>query len=200
MRVGGILLAAGQSSRVTDGHHKLLAEFNGVPLVRKSAETMLRSKLSSVVAVTGHRSTEIEGAINDLPLSVVFNEDFLSGMGTSLSCGFKHESLGGCAGALIMLADMPAITDEHIDRLIATFHTLDGRRVVRGASDGKAGHPVVVPAHLFQSMKELKGDQGAKAIFQDARVEVHLINLGRAALNDVDTVDAIRSAGGSLRT
>ncbi|MDQ1194592.1 nucleotidyltransferase family protein [Agrobacterium sp. SORGH_AS 787] len=200
MRVGGILLAAGQSSRIAGGHHKLLAEFDGAPLVRKSAETMLRSGLSSVVVVTGHRSSEIEQVIGDLPLSIVFNEDFLSGMGTSLSCGFRHESLGSCAGALIMLADMPAITEEHIDRLIAAFRALEGRQLVRGASGDQAGHPVVIPAHLFERMTQLKGDEGAKAILQNAGVEIRLVDLGPAALSDVDTVDAIRSAGGSLTT
>lgn len=200
MRVGGILLAAGQSSRIAGGHHKLLAEFNGVSLVRKSAETMLRSGLSSVVVVTGHRSTEIERVISDLPLSVIVNEHFSAGMGTSLSCGFGHDSLRTCSGALIMLADMPAVTEEHIDRLVATFRALGGRQVVRGASERQAGHPVVVPAYLFESMKELKGDEGAKAIFKGSRAAIHLVDLGPAALHDVDTVDAITSAGGSVRT
>ncbi len=199
-RIAGVLLAAGQSSRITSGHHKLLAEFDGVPLVRRSAETMLRSGLSSVLVVTGHRSTEIERVIDDLPLSVVFNDRFSSGMGTSLGCGFRHESLSGCAGALIMLADMLRITEQHIDQLIATFRVLDGREVVRGASKGRAGHPVLVPAALFERLKQLEGDEGARVILQDAGVETRLVDLGHAALIDVDTAEAISSAGGMLRT
>jgi molybdenum cofactor cytidylyltransferase len=31
--VGGLLLAAGRSSQVAGGYHKLLAEFGGIPLV-----------------------------------------------------------------------------------------------------------------------------------------------------------------------
>lgn len=200
MRLGGILLAAGRSSRITSGHHKLLAEFEGVPLVRRSAETMLRSGLSSVVVVTGHRSTEIERVIDDLPLSVAFNKDFKSGMGTSLSCGFKHESLASCEGALIMLADMPAITSKHIDQLIATFRASGGLNVARGAFEGRAGHPVVIPAYLFESLKNLTGEEGAKAVLQSAGVATHCVDIGHAALNDVDTADAISLAGGSLRT
>lgn len=198
MKVGGILLAAGRSSRMA-GHHKLLAEFDGVSLVRKSAETMLQSKLSNVVVVVGHRSSEVERALRGLPLSISHNEHFSLGMGSSLAHGFAHESLSDCAGVLVMLADMPEVTSGHIDRLLDVFGSFGGEQVVRGADGRQPGHPVVFPPFLYQRMRELDGDEGARSVLRDTTITTQLVDLGRAALNDVDTPAAVASAGGVLR-
>ncbi|EHJ95662.1 nucleotidyltransferase family protein [Agrobacterium tumefaciens] len=195
--VGGLLLAAGRSSRMINGYHKLLAEFDGVPLVRKSAETMLRSEVASVTVVTGHRCSEIEVALHGLPLAVAYNKDFAHGMGTSLACGFKHESLTSCDGILIMLADMPEITTDHINQLLAPFQSRDAM-VVRGTDGKKPGHPVIVPAVLFADMRKLDGDQGAKDVIQRQKIPIQMIDLGSAALKDVDTAEDLAFAGGTL--
>ena len=51
-----VLLAAGKASRMGEGGaHKLLAEFDGIPLVRRSALAALGADAATVVAVTGHR-------------------------------------------------------------------------------------------------------------------------------------------------
>lgn len=195
--VGGLLLAAGRSSRMPEGCHKLLAKFDGVPLVRKSAETMLRSDLTSVVVVTGHGWSEIEMALHGLPLLTTYNENFLQGMGTSLACGFRHASLADFSGVLVMLADMPEITTAHINKLLAAFRSSKAE-VVRGSDGEKPGHPVVIPSALFTYMRKLDGDQGAKEVLHRRQVPVRMIDFGKAALSDVDTVEDLVSAGGEL--
>ncbi len=195
--IKGLLLAAGRSSRMTAGHHKLLAEFGGVPLVRRSAETMLRSNLESVTVVTGHRSLEIEAALRGLPLITTFNQVFFQGMGTSLACGFKHKSLASPDGVLVMLADMPGITSAHINELLVAFQSGEGM-VVRGSDGGKPGHPVILPSALYPHMRQLDGDEGAKVVLQRRLVPVHVVDIGPAALKDVDTNDEVLSAAGRL--
>lgn len=180
-----------------EGCHKLLAKFDGVPLVRKSAETMLRSDLKSVVVVTGHRRSEVEMALQDLPLVTTYNENFIHGMGTSLACGFRHASLVDFSGVLIMLADMPEITTAHINKLLAAFRSSKAE-VVRGSAGDKPGHPVIIPSALFTHMRKLDGDQGAKEVLQRRQVPVRMIDFGTAALRDIDTVEDLVSAGGRL--
>ncbi|RXT20588.1 hypothetical protein B5P46_24305 [Rhizobium leguminosarum] len=80
-----MLLAAGTASRMGDGHaHKLLAEFDGMPLVRRLAAVALSVSAAPVVAVTGHRHREITSALCGLDLTVVYNPDFETGMASSL--------------------------------------------------------------------------------------------------------------------
>ncbi|MNI01660.1 Nicotine blue oxidoreductase [compost metagenome] len=195
--VGGLLLAAGRSSRMPEGCHKLLAEFDRIPLIRKSAETMLHSDLGSVTVVTGHRSSEIEMALNGLPLLTTYNKNFIQGMGTSLACGFRHASLADYRGVLVMLADMPEITTSHINELLAAFQSSKAV-VVRGSAGEKPGHPVIVPSALFPHMRKLDGDQGAKEVLQRRQLPVQMIDIGKAALRDIDTIGDMISAGGSF--
>ncbi len=90
LSVGALMLAAGQARRMgKDGPHKLLAEFHGVPLVRRMAGIVLASDASPVVAVTGHRRDEIEIALTGLGLHSHFNPDYASGMASSLVAGFR---------------------------------------------------------------------------------------------------------------
>lgn len=196
--VGGLLLAAGRSSRMPEGCHKLLAEFDGIPLVRKSAEMMLRSNLECVTVVTGHRSSEIEIALNGLPLFTAYNKHFEEGMGSSLACGFRHASLADCDGVLVMLADMPEITTAHIAKLLADFRSGQDA-LVRGADGGKPGHPVIVPSAIFSQMQKLGGDHGGKEALQRREVPIRMIDIGKAALKDIDTVQDLLAAGGELR-
>lgn len=195
--VGGLLLAAGRSSRMPEGCHKLLAEFDRIPLVRKSAETMLRSDLGAVVVVTGHRWSEVEMALHGLPLFTTYNPNFLQGMGTSLACGFRHEFLADFGGILVMLADMPKITTAHINKLLAAFQSSQDE-IVRGSDGQTPGHPVIVPSALFSHVRKLDGDHGAKEMLQQQKASVRMIDLGNAAVKDVDTVEDLISAGGRL--
>ena len=48
------------------GLHKLLAEFDGIPLVRRSASEALHTQAASVNVVTGHRHLEIIAALEGL--------------------------------------------------------------------------------------------------------------------------------------
>lgn len=199
INVAGLLLAAGQSSRVAGGFHKLLAEFDGIPLVRRSASTLLESKLSRVVAVTGHRGHEVEAALRGLPVITLNNPDFAKGLGTSIASGFRHQGLFDCDGVLIMLADMPIIEAKHIDQLLLAFTSSDGQVVVRGAHGSMPGHPVIIPRTLFGAMQTLGDEDGGKMAIKRSGLDTRLVDIGSAARCDVDTAQAIVSAGGLLR-
>lgn len=200
MKLGGLILAAGQSSRMVGGHHKLLAVFENMPLVRKSALTLLKSQLGPILVVTGHRKAEIEGALGGLALSIVYNKNFADGMGSSLACGFAEPGFMECDGILIMLADMPAITTQHINEVISAFVKRGGQGVVRGANHETPGHPVIIPKAMFSLMQTLKGDEGAKVAIAQGRHPIQLIDIGHAALMDVDTNEAVSMARVFLST
>jgi Uncharacterized MobA-related protein len=198
--VAAVLLAAGQARRMgSDGQHKLLAEFEGVPLVRRSAQTLLSSPVSPVVAVTGHRQEEVEAALADLDLITAHNPDFPSGMASSLVTGFSHPAVAEFDGVLVMLADMPGVTAEHIRMLISAFRGADGRAVVRAVSNGKRGNPIILPRATYRAVLRLEGDVGARAIIETSGLPVVDVEIGPAAHLDVDTPEAVTAAGGALR-
>jgi molybdenum cofactor cytidylyltransferase len=199
LSVAGLLLAAGKSSRVGAGYHKLLSEFEGIPLVRRSALTLLGSTLSRVIVVTGHRKHEIEAALLGLPVVTLNNPNFQKGLGTSIACGFGYQDLSDSDGILIMLADMPIIEAKHLDQLLEAFRLSDGKAVVRGSDGKNPGHPVIIPKTLFGAMQRLDNEDGGKQALQKSGLEIKLVDIGTVATRDVDTAQAIISAGGLLR-
>ena len=200
LSVGALLLAAGQARRMgKEGPHKLLAEFGGVPLVRRSAEVLSASQASPVVAVTGHRREEIEAALAGLDIRLHFNSGYASGMAGSLVTGFSAPELAGKDGILVMLADMPGVTTDHVNMLIAAFCEAGGGVVVRSVSEGKRGNPIILPRVAYDAVLRLEGDVGARAIIENSGLSVVDVDIGPAAHLDVDTPEAVTAAGGVLR-
>ncbi|GAC1041017.1 NTP transferase domain-containing protein [Rhizobium sp. No.120] len=195
-----VLLAAGKASRMGEGGaHKLLAEFDGIPLVRRSALTALASGASDVVAVTGHRRDDIEAALHGLAVEPVFNPDYASGMASSLVAGVGTRAVQKADGVVVMLADMPGLTGNDLRTLISAFLGANGQAIVRAVSGGKRGNPVILPRSVLNAVMRLEGDVGARHIIETSGLPVIDVEIGEAAHLDVDTPEAVVAAGGILK-
>lgn len=199
VKTGVVLLAAGRSSRMGEAAgHKLLAEFGGQPLVRRMAETALASLAAQTIVVTGHRSAEIAASLSGLNAEIVNNPDFASGMASSLKAGLGALD-PAIDGALILLADMPGLTPDHLDRLIAAFSASGGASIVRACDGARRGNPVILPRRAFAEAMTLSGDVGARALIDSGGWPVIDVEIGPAARLDVDTPDAVAAAGGVIK-
>ncbi len=197
MRVGAVVLAAGRSSRM-GGPNKLMALFDGQPLIRRTVERTVASRVASTVVVTGHQAERVEAAIAGLNAKMVRNPDFGTGLASSLKAGIAALP-ADIGGALIVLGDMPGITAESLDRMIEAFRAAGGRSVVRATHDGRRGNPVLLPRSLFPAVAGLQGDTGARNIVEAEGRSVVDVEIGVGAALDVDTRDALESAGGVLQ-
>lgn len=196
VRVAAVLLAAGRSSRM-GGNNKLLADFDGEPLVRRVGSRLAASRCLATTAVVGHQASRIAAALGDLDVRIVENPDYPDGLATSLRCGMAAMP-PQVDGAMIVLADMPDIRREDFDALIAAFESSGGRAIVRAAHGTQRGNPVILPRALFGAASSLEGDTGARQIIERSGLEIIDVEIGRAAAVDVDTPDAMSAAGGVL--
>jgi molybdenum cofactor cytidylyltransferase len=198
LRVAAVVLAAGSASRMAgSGHHKLLAEFDGVPLVRRSVETVLGSRVDRTIVVAGYRADDVAAAIDGLDAEIVMNADHATGIASSLRAGLAAaRAEADCL--LVMLADMPGIRAEHLDLMVDAFHRDEGGAIVRAVSGGKRGNPVLLPSSTFDAIATLTGDIGARVVIERSGLAVIDIDIGEAAHVDVDTPEAIIAAGGVL--
>jgi molybdenum cofactor cytidylyltransferase len=197
LRVDAVVLAAGRSSRM-GGPNKLMALFDGRPLVRRSSATALASRAGEVVVVTGHQEERVSAALSGLSVRCVHNQDFASGLAGSLKTGVR--SLAPEAdGALIMLGDMPGVTSADLDSLISAFVKSAGTAIVRATYKGKRGNPVILPRALFPEVMKLEGDTGARHIVESEGNAVVDVEIGAGASVDVDTPEAMQLAGGVLQ-
>src|ERR1700722_13398802 len=153
-RVGAIVLAAGQSSRFRAGGGadmtKLVAKFDGRPIVRRVVEAALAAKTCPVVVVTGYARSPVEAAVADLDVELAFNPRFASGLASSLRVGLSAIP-GDVVGALVLLGDMPWIEPRFIDALIDAFLAHKDALAAVPLHEGRRGNPVLLGRGLFDS-------------------------------------------------
>lgn len=160
MSVAAVILAAGGSTRFEDGH-KLLAEIDGVPMVRRVALEVAASSVSEILLVVEVSDNAVAQTAGSGRWRLIENADAQAGLSTSLRAGFAAVS-SDASGAAIVLADMPHVSAALIDGLVSAFEPDASRIVFPCRADGRQGHPVIWPRSLFAELVSLTGDVGAK--------------------------------------
>ncbi|MFI5198053.1 MAG: NTP transferase domain-containing protein [Thermoanaerobaculia bacterium] len=178
---GVVLLAAGRSRRL--GIVKQLLEISGEPLVRRAARVALTTSPLDAVLVTGDRAEAVEEAVRGLAVRCVRAEDFDEGMGRSLAAGLRHLD-PACAGALVVLCDQPALTAEHLVRLVEAWKAAPASAAASGYA-GTAGVPAVLPRAWFPKLMTARGDRGARDLLRENAGEIRVVPDERLA-QDVD--------------
>jgi len=187
--ITAIVLASGQSSRMGD-RNKLLERFKGQPLVRHAAKAASASEASSVIVVTGHQAEQVENALQDLPVSFVRNEAFKEGLASSLVTGITAVP-DSADGVIVLLGDMPLITTNLIDRMIAAFDPKEHRSICISVHKGRRGNPVLWSSGYFEQLRTLKGDTGARHLIAEHAEELVEVEAGGDEIfMDIDTPEA----------
>ena len=180
-----ILLAAGQSRRM-GGSDKLMQIVDGMPLLRRSALTAMRA--GPVIVALPPEPHPRDAALEGLDVVSARIPNVEEGMNASLSGALAHLPSDSRA-VMVLLADLPEITADDLNRVIAAVDEHPDHLIWRGATEtGKPGHPVVFDQHLFGTLSRLTGDTGAQSVVRAHQDKVYLQPLpGRIALLDLDT-------------
>ncbi len=191
-----IILAAGSSSRMGAGRHKLLLPLGERSVLAHVLAATLASQARPIVVVLGHQTNQVRESISayiaDSAITIVENPEYQQGMSTSLRVGIQAlMSLSHAIdGTLIILGDQPLITAHILDRLITTKQST-GKRIVASFYNGKRGSPTLFGACFFPELLEMTGDEGGRKVLERhqqgiARVEFK----DETAGYDVDTWEA----------
>ncbi|MDS0222807.1 nucleotidyltransferase family protein [Haloarcula sp. S1AR25-5A] len=183
--VGGVILAAGESSRYESGN-KLLATIDGKAVVQHVGETACESSLSASVAVLGYESVAVAETLDGLSLSVRPNDEYAAGQSTSVRHGVEYAQESGWDAALFLLGDMPFVRAETIEQLIDAYHSGSGSIIVP-RHDGQRGNPVLFDSRHFRTLASVSGDRGGRKLIEThdgtASIEVEDPGIHR----DIDT-------------
>lgn len=190
-QVAAVILAAGKGTRMGGG--KMTAMLGGKALLRHAAEAVAQSRAAPLVAVLGHDAANVAKVLDGLDVQVVDNADYAMGMSTSLKAGLAAVQ-ETAAGALILLGDMPYVTPQIINRLLAAFAQRPDAKAVVPMIGGQRGNPILIGRALFPAVMALEGDVGARKLLDaagDGVIEVSMEDT--ALLLDVDTPEALAS-------
>lgn len=162
--IGIIILAAGASTRL--GRPKQLLKFQDKTFIEKIIETALETEIQTVV-VLGANSRKIKTAIENLSIEIAINENWQSGMSSSIVKGLRKSSelKPDLSAVILLLCDQPFISKETILRLVKTQKETQ-KVIVASEYENTVGVPALFTLAVFEELLELKDDVGAKFLIQ----------------------------------
>lgn len=193
--LAGIVLAAGQSTRM-GARNKLLQPLRGKSILRHAVEAQLEAGLSPVFVVTGHEQEAVAAALRELPVRIVHNPDYASGLASSVKVGIAALP-PQALGAVVSLGDMPNVTPQVIERLVGAHRDRPEALAVVPTLFGQRGNPVLLTREIFAAVSLLSGDRGARRLLDEAGERVAEVAFEDPAIAiDVDTPEALRALQG----
>ena len=180
--VGGIVLAAGRSSRMP-GSQKLLLDLDGVPMVRHVFEAASEGGCHQMFVV--YAEDDVRRLI-DGQAELVFNARAATGMASSLQAGLKAMR-SEIEAAVILLGDQPLVGSRTIATLLRAWRR-EGSRPAVAVAQGNDGWapPVVLAREMWSELFALKGDAGARQVLH-GRPELLDIIPAPGRSDDIDT-------------
>ncbi|MEO1406169.1 MAG: NTP transferase domain-containing protein [Pseudomonadota bacterium] len=179
-----LLLAAGASSRF-EGTDKLLAHLDGNPVIHHSASALTKERVGRRLGIVGPHHTARRRVLNESGWQTIENSTPELGLGSSIATGIEQiEDTPGIDAAFVLLADMPLISDEH---LVAMREAMTpGVDAVMTSSDGILCPPALFSRKVFSRLKGLRGDDGARQIFESLS-ETRVVDIEAELAKDLDT-------------
>lgn len=188
MQIAGIILAAGESSRM--GRDKALLPLGAETFIERLLG-VLSGLAAPIIVVLGHHSREIERQIEASIAAtpgarVVHNADYQQGQLSSLKTALRELASENVAGALVCLVDHPAVAKSTAENLCARLLSTNAP-VVIPSHGARRGHPVAFAARLFPELLAAPVSEGARTVVNAHAAEVaYLETPDEAVLWDVD--------------
>tara|TARA_B100001250_G_scaffold288836_1_gene250592 strand:+ start:1029 stop:1640 length:612 start_codon:yes stop_codon:yes gene_type:complete len=188
MKISATILAAGSSRRMGKTN-KLLLLINNKPIIELVCNTVLETKLSPIIVVTGYQHNKIKKVIPIEINDIVFNKDWKSGIMSSIDKGMSKLDQS-VDGNIIILGDMPLITKATLNLLIEEFKKHGGQRIVHPSYKSMQANPVIFPKKYFSDILKGSGDIGAKKILKKYSKETIRVSVDSdEVILDCDTRD-----------
>jgi len=154
IRVGAVLLAAGEGSRMGN-IPKCLIQLDGLTLLQRQLIALTEAGVDEVVVVTGHHHLAVGrelAALKSLnPMRVIRNAHANEGQARSVRLGI--ETLGSDFDAVIMaLSDQPFIDSQDIKALIATFKKRTAGEIILPMFNGQRGNPIMLSGSVMKTI------------------------------------------------
>ena len=184
-----VLLAAGSGSRFAGNAHKLLTVINSQTVFMWSLQHCIAAQFQRIIIVSG--AVDLSSQISDAQfaeanLITVHNENWQTGMASSLQCGLTEAQQRGASSVVVGLADQPAIKPESWQRVANSAAPL-----AVATYNGVRGNPVRIHAELW-SLLPTSGDEGARSLFKSHKDLLEEVACDGSA-QDIDTTRDIET-------
>lgn len=183
-KVVGLIVAAGYSSRM--GDFKPLLPLGTKTVVETAVDSLLHGGITDIRVIVGYRAAELYPVLERLPVSIIENPHYPTGMFSSVLAGLT--TFAGEADAFLLLpGDNPLIRKRTIKDLLRCYHQTKAA-VCYPAINGERGHPPLIRASCFADIFASDGSGGLRHIlekFEQDSKDVAVADQG--ILLDMDT-------------
>lgn len=187
-RIGGLILAAGLSSRM--GDFKPLMPLRGKTLIENTIDSMLLCGINSVTVVVGYRGREVERVLRSRyfgdTVTVAYNRDYaVTDMLASVKIGLA--AMPPCDAFFLLPGDMPVVSKETF-LAVAQAMPPRGDSVVFPTLEGYRKHPPLIGGRFIPLILDYDGAEGLRGFWrlhEDAVITVPVDDVG--CWTDIDT-------------
>jgi molybdenum cofactor cytidylyltransferase len=191
--VSALVLGAGRSRRMAPRNKLLIPDNSGRPMIARVVDNVLGTGARPVLVVVGHQAGEVEQALAGRPVRFVHAADYADGLAASLKAGIRAVP-PEAAAVLVCLGDMPLVSSDMMERLLAAYDPDEGRSIVLPTFRGKQGNPMIWDRRYFPEILEITGDSGARHLVGRYLDSVAELETGdEAVLRDFDTAESLKS-------
>lgn len=190
-QVGGVILAAGASSRMGRPKGALPLNPEGETVIQRVVRVMFEAGVPRVVVVVGaHPGVADSLDRADRRLGIVHHPDWAEGQLSSLQCGLRAlRQDGAVEGAIVTLVDVPLVRPETVVQLLKAWQRT-GAPIVRPMCGDSHGHPVLFDAAVLPDLLAADPQYGAKPVLRAHEPQiVNVLVEDAGAFFDLDTPD-----------
>jgi molybdenum cofactor cytidylyltransferase len=181
--IGAVVLAAGGSSRF--GQPKQLLKFRGETLIRRAAGAAAEAGCDPIVVVVGETGAAIREELRGTRATIVENQEWQRGLGTSIRCGLRE--VASVDAVILLTCDQPLVDSSVIAQLIAAQKGT-GKPIVASSYAKTLGVPALFDRSCFEELAGLPDDSGAKQLMAARPNDVTAIKFEAGAI-DIDTAE-----------
>ncbi|EZH75228.1 hypothetical protein ATO12_00185 [Aquimarina atlantica] len=185
-KIAQLILAAGSSSRM--GEPKQVLPWRNTTLIGHAIQRALLIKETSIYVVLGAHYDTVYKEICHFPVTILKNEEWQSGMGSTICSGIKaiQQDKLSYDGVLISLVDQPLLDIAHFNTLINQF-SKKSSVIAATVLDSGIGVPAIIPSKFFDELLQLQADFGARYIIKKHIDHINTVDALDKGV-DIDTI------------
>lgn len=142
------------------GPFKPLLPLGTATVVEWVATTFRSAGVQDIKVVIGHRALDMITVLKSLPVDVIENGNYASGMFSSVKTGVKAIT-PGVEAFFMQPVDIPLITPLTIKKILEAYRVVHKAGVVYPCFDGERGHPPLIATANIERILSWNGEGGA---------------------------------------
>lgn len=159
MKISGLIVAAGLSSRMKD--FKPLMEIENKPLIVNTINSLRRCGIEDINIVVGYRGEDIERCVKNEKVNIIYNNNYNNNfMYDSFKLGLKKVK-NNCDAIIFLPGDVGFVSKYTIDLLVGEVNK-NKSKLVYPVYKNMIGHPPVINSKCFEYLLSYNGENGLK--------------------------------------